>query len=290
MIDEDVSHNIMQKTVDPHFFRIDNLVRTGLPPMPSSVMRISSLLSDLNVSQKRIADAISLDPVISSRVLSLANSPIYALRGSITRLTDAVNVVGSVNISNILLASGVSDAFGRRILDSPAGRKIWIHSLATGLAASEICHFARMRGADEAFSCGLLHDVGQLILLRADAPLYIDLIRNGEQTGDLSAIERDVFGFDHADLGAEAALKWSLPKPICHMIRHHHIPEHSSAGVALAHVIQTADEFVEGRVAYQDLDVFFENQDINKFGLNELDFDDIWENVTLRLSNMTNSV
>lgn len=253
-------------------------------------MRVSALLADINVSQKRVADAISLDPVISTRLLSLANSAIYALRGTVTKLTEAVTVIGNTGVSNLLLAVGVSDALGRRILESPAGKGIWIHSVATGLAASEICRFAGMRGADDAFSCGLLHDIGKIILLRADAPLYFDLMKSGEEAGDISAVERNTFGFDHAELGAAAGLHWNLPESVCHIIRYHHEPSNTTAGTALIQLLQTADEFVKGRITDEDPTVFWEKDQLNTFGLSAARFDEIWDNVTLRLANMTNSL
>lgn len=280
----------MLNQLDREYFSVENLVKTGLPPLPASVMRISTLISDLNVSQHRIAEAVSLDPVISSRILSLANSPIYALHGTIANLPDAVRIVGNSSIANILMVSGVSDAFGRKILDSAMGRTIWIHSLATALAAGEICRVARLRGADEAFSCGLLHDVGKLVLLRADAPMYSDIIKSGEEVGDISVIERNVLGFDHAELGAAAAHAWGLPGPVCHMIRYHHDPERTTAGVALAHALRTADQFVKGRIAFDDPAYFFADPTIKKFELTEEQFDDIWDLVTLRLSEMTDPV
>lgn len=277
----------MLNSVDLQYFSIDNLIKTGLPPLPASILRISALVADLNVSQQRIADAIALDPVISSRVLGLANSPIYALQGTIANLNEAVTVVGNGAISEQLLICGVNDAFGRKILNSPTGRGIWIHSLATALSASEICRKAKLRGADEAFSCGLLHDVGKLILLRADAPLYSDMLKSGEETGDICAVERRMFGWDHAALGAAAGLAWKLPGPVCHMIRYHHEPSQTTAGVALAHLLQTADLFAKGRIAFDDPDAFMYNREINLFGLTLDDYDEIWDNVTVRMSAMT---
>jgi putative nucleotidyltransferase with HDIG domain len=277
----------MLNSVDLQFFSIDNLIKTGLPPLPASILRISNLVADLNVSQHRIADAIALDPVISSRILGLANSAIYGLHGTTTNLTEAVSVVGNRAISEQLLVCGVNDAFGRKILNSPTGRTIWIHSLATALAANEICRRARLRGADEAFSCGLLHDIGKLILLRADAPFYSDLLKSGEEVGDISVVERRVFGWDHAELGAAAGLSWKLPGPVCHMIRYHHEPDQTTAGVALAHVLQTADEFVNSRIAFDDPEVFMSDTKISKFNLDADAYDDIWDHVTVRLSEMT---
>ncbi len=280
----------MLNEVDLAYFSVENLVKTGLPPLPSSILRISTLVSDMNVSAAKIADAISLDPVISSRILSLANCPIYAIHGTITNLTEAVTIVGNTAINEQLLVCGVSDAFGRRILDSPTGRAIWIHSLAVALTASTICRKAKLRGGDEAFSCGLLHDVGKLILLRADAPFYADLLKSGEEVGDISVIERRVLGFDHAELGAAAGVAWKLPGPVCHMIRYHHEPDKTTAGVALAHVLKTADDFVKNRINFEDPADFMANGDIRKFGLSEDDFDEIWEEVTLRMSAMTDPV
>lgn len=277
----------MLNTVDLQYFSVDNLIKTGLPPLPASIVRISTLIADINNPAWKIADAISLDPVVSSRILSLANSPIYALHGTITNLTEAVRAVGNNAIAEQLMVCGVSDAFGRKILDSPTGRSIWIHSLATALTASAICKSARLRGAEEAFSCGLLHDVGKLILLRADAPFYSDLLKSGEEVGDISVIEQRILGFDHAELGAAAGIAWKLPGPVCHMIRYHHHPERTTAGVALAYVLKTADEFVKGRIAFDDPDAFFGNPELKKFDLEEEQFDEMWDEVTLRLSAMT---
>jgi putative nucleotidyltransferase with HDIG domain len=277
----------MITTTDIQYFSIENLIKTGLPPLPASIIRISTLIADVNNSAQRIADAISLDPVISSRILSLANSPIYALHGTITNLSEAVTVVGNNAIAEQLLVCGLSDAFGRKILDSPTGRSIWIHSLATALMASAICRQAKLRGAEEAFSCGLLHDVGKLILLRADAPFYSDLLKSGEEVGDISVIEKRTLGFDHAELGAAAGISWKLPGPVCHMIRYHHEPGKTTAGVALAHVLRTADEFVKGRIAFDDPDAFFGDPELRKFDLDEEQFDEIWDDVTLRMSAMT---
>ena len=81
----------MPNLIDSEYFSIDNLVKTELPPLSSSIMRISALLSDLNSSQNAIAAAISLDPILSSRVLRLANSAVYALHGTVTNLASAVS-------------------------------------------------------------------------------------------------------------------------------------------------------------------------------------------------------
>ena len=281
------SHTFVTTTIDNEYFSKENLVKTELPPLPSSIIRISTLLSDLNASQSAIAEAISYDPIFSSRLLRLANSPIYALHGTVTNLISAVSTVGNNAISEMLMISGVSDSFGRKILNSPAGQKIWHHLLATAMAASEICHVAKMRGADEAFSCGLLHDIGKLILLRADAPFYTSILEEASCDGALSEIEHRMFGFDHAELGADAAVSWELPGAVSHMIRYHHQPEKVTAGVAMANILHIADKFVTLRLLELDLIELFESEPVKMLGLKPKQFDKIWESVSVRLEEVT---
>lgn len=266
------------------YFSIENLIKTELPPLPASVMRVSTLLADFNVSHRAIADAISLDPILSSRILRLANSPVYALHGTVTNLASAVSTVGNNSISEMLMISGVSDSFGRKVLGSKAGKEIWHHSLATAMTASEICLAAKMRGADEAFSCGLLHDIGSLILLRADAPMYSSLLESADDEEMLTKIEHEQFGFDHAELGADAAVSWSLPGAVSHMIRYHHTPSEATAGLAMAHIINIADRFVTLKTDEMEIDELVSSKPVKSLGLEVSHFETIWETVTVRLN------
>lgn len=269
--------------MDPETFSIERLIKTELPPLPVSVVRVTALLAVFDTSEQTIAEAISLDPILSSRILRLANSPIYALHGTVTNLASAVSTVGNTSIAEMLLISGISDSFGQKILNSPAGKKIWFHLIATAMAASEICRMSGLRGADEAFSCGLLHDIGKLIFLRADAPLYTSLLARAAEGGDISTLEIAEFGFDHAELGADAAVSWQLPGAVSHMIRFHHHPAKASAGVAMAHILNIADSLVNLKTADAPLDEFLRCEPISTFGLDADKFDTIWATVSERL-------
>jgi putative nucleotidyltransferase with HDIG domain len=268
---------------DKDFFTIKLLVKTGLPPLPGSVVRISGMLSDLNISQRQIAAAIGLDPILSSRILRLANSPIYALRDQVTSLEIAVSAVGNSSIAQALTISGVSDAFGRRVLSSPSGQKIWIHSLATAMASSEICRVKRLPGADDTFTCGLLHDIGKLILLRADTPLYVGILERADAEGDISTIETETFGFDHAELGEAAARQWGLPNVVCAAIKHHHQPMFATDDQVTPHVLHTADALTYLKASDAETDKLFEDDTVMTFGLEAAQFDEIWDTVSLRL-------
>lgn len=272
--------------MDTEFFSINFLIKSQLPPLPGSVIRISSLLADLNVSQTAIADAIRLDPIVSSRILRLANSAVYGLHGTVTNLADAVSTVGNNAISEVLLISGVSDSFGRRVLNSPAGKEIWSHLIATGITASELARTAGLRGSDEAFTCGMLHDIGKLILLRADMPFYTSLMQRAEAEGGLLLVEQLELGFDHAELGAAAAISWGLPGAVCHMIRNHHHPSKATAGIALAYVLKIADTLVSLKSNGGDMGNLYESEDFRSFSLLPEQVETTWEKVSPILQEM----
>jgi len=276
--------NAVDKTVDPEFFSIENLIKTRLPPLPANVMRVSALLADYDASPKKVADAISLDPILSTRLLRLANSPIYGVNRSVTSLSQAVARVGNTEIHGMLMVSGISDSFGRKVLGSPAGKAIWSHLLAVAVATSEICNYANMRGADDAFTCGLLHDIGKLILLRADMPLYSGLLDRAEEGEDIRVLEQEAFGFDHTELGASVANAWNLSPALAHMIRHHHDPTKASSGIAMVRFINIADRFVHLHSSGANMFELFMYQSVIDLGLTQEMFDSIWEKITERLA------
>lgn len=224
-------------------FDLDSLIKIKLPPLPGSVLKISTLLQDINVSQRAIASAIGNDPMLASRILRLANSPIYAFQQHVTSLTNAVSAVGNKAIYEMVLIGVVADSFTREISNSAVGRDIWLHSLAVAFAAREISVMLEMQGTEESFSCGLLHDIGSLLLFRADSALFAEIIKQSERS-NYSQVEREYMGFDHAEVGAAVAKKWNLPEPVYNMIFHHHSPSDAAQGLFITYLINVADRLI----------------------------------------------
>src|SRR4051794_15228885 len=118
----------------PIAFSAERLIRTELPPLSGIVLRIREMLCNEYVSQRAIADEVSHDPVLAARILRLANSAYYAGERTVASLTTAITSIGNQAISDTVLVSGLSDAFGRGILRSDMGRQIWLHLLTTAMA------------------------------------------------------------------------------------------------------------------------------------------------------------
>lgn len=275
---------------ESEYFSIPILVKTQVPPLPTTIVKVSQLLADYNASQNAVAEAISLDPILSARVLRLANSSVYALHSEVTSLSAAVRAVGNNSISEMLMMSGLSDGFGRKILSSDAGKTIWRHMLAAAMATSEICRLASLRGMNDAFTCALLHDIGQMILLRADAPRYTQMLARAETEDDLTVIEKFAFGFDHAELGAAATLAWKLPESIAQIVGAHHASGPAVSDAEIIQVINTADRLAEVKTRDGDVLELFIDETFQTFDLTSAQFDAIWELVDYRCEQVLQSL
>ena len=219
---------------------IESLVKTKLPPLPGSVIKISALLQNVTASPRDIADAIGCDPMLAARILRLANSPVYARNRTVTTLSQAVIAVGNKAIYEMVMIGATTDAFGKEIFNSKIGRANWEHSIATAIVARELCELLKMRGTEEAFVCGLLHDIGKILLLRGDGKFYAELHESTELS-ELPEKEKEIYGFDHAQLGALVAHRWGLPEPLCHMILNHHTPSKAEQALFMTYIINVAD-------------------------------------------------
>lgn len=224
-----------------HPIDLESLVKLELPALPDIAMRVAALTQDPDTSTRAIAEAIGYDPILGARVLRAANSPLYYLERDVTTLTMAVNAIGNDGINLMVVASAASDAFQRKGRPLAEETTLWGHSLAVGLAAREIMALMGLRGTDQGFICGLLHDIGKLLLLRYDLDAYRQLVSNAEET-DFLAAEVAMFGYTHAQVGALVAKRWNLPDAICNAIYHHHQPVRNEQSMAMARVIEVADE------------------------------------------------
>lgn len=262
---------------------LESIVKAKLPPLPGSVLKISNLLQDYNVSQRKIAEAIGYDPMLASRVLRLANSPIYPFQQSVTNLSTAVSAIGNKAIYEMVLMSIVADSFGREIRNSVIGREIWLHALAVAIAARELSLILQMRSTEEAFSCGLLHDIGSLLLFRADAALYTNIF-NQSECDNISPMEREVYGFDHAQVGAIAAHRWHLSESVCTMILHHHNPSESPQVFFMTHIINVADNLTYLKNQKLPIDgEFLTSSSVVSLGLKSFHLEAAWEKVVVQL-------
>jgi putative nucleotidyltransferase with HDIG domain len=151
----------------------------------------------------------------------------------------AVSALGNETLYSLVFMSAAAEAFTKGAR-SKFERELWEHSIAVGVAAREIMLMLRLRGLEEGFLCGLLHDIGKLMLLRHDPDGYNELLNAGGESELLSG-ESSAYGYTHAQVGALAAKRWNLPDEISHSIFHHHDPGQAVTGILMARVVDVAD-------------------------------------------------
>ena len=192
-----------------------------LPALSGSIARLLSLTQkdDSNVSQ--LAEVIKKDVSLSAATLRITNSSAFGLLSKITTIDQAVVLLGFNSIRNIALGVGVLNLFPPH--DETFLSKIWQRSLVTGLAAREISRLKGNKNNEDAFTGGLLHDIGLIAFFSYDNKKASELLKEAENNGCMNLdSEKKLMGINHVEAGGLLAEKWKLPEDIILAIRHHH--------------------------------------------------------------------
>ena len=196
-----------------------------VPSFPPIAIKVLQLLSDPSVDFSQIPQLISSDPALSARVLQYANSPLYGVAHQITNVRHALTMLGSDQL-RALTATAASDIYLRGKLQIEELRRCWTHTLACAVLSEGLAHACRAH-LDEAYTSGLMHDIGRLSMVVAYPSEYVEAMRHAAAACiDLIDYEREKFGIDHAEAGRLLSEKWHLPNNFCIIAgRHHDIPD-----------------------------------------------------------------
>lgn len=213
---------------------------SSLPSLPAAYLRLLEAMNNPYSSADDFARVIEHDPALTARVLRVVNSPLIRLSTPIDTMTMAMSVLGVGHLHDLVLATSAIDVFNNVPADLIDMNSFWRHSLGTAVACRVIGVESGHPDADKLFITGLLHDIGRLVMCLAEPILMRDLMQRASETGDLLVdLERDVLGFDHADVGFELLAGWGLPGSLTEPVACHHQPQrsrHYQREVAILHV------------------------------------------------------
>lgn len=195
-----------------------------LPPMPTVASRAISLVEDPDCTATELTKLLSTDTALAARVLKIANSAMFARQREITTLNQAIMVIGFKSLKGVIVAATLRQ-FQKKF--GPVERMIWESSMCSGMAASMMAKQLKKRYVEEIFLLGLLHSLGQIVLLfqnetSKDYKYVIEKIKN--QNLDFATAEQEVFGFAHPLIGALVAKKWNFSSDTCQAILHYRDP------------------------------------------------------------------
>lgn len=247
----------------------------NLPAIPHVITEVTQLLDSDRTSASDLCKVISKDQALATKILAVANSPLYGLPRRVATIEFAIVIIGFEHIRNILLALSLLDTLKVRKTSDWDHNQYWAHSLMVATAAKRIADDLRYPKSGEVFTVGLLHDLGLIILqkyLNYDFKKIIKLVKS-ENISYLEA-ERTVLGYTHGDIAEYLLERWNFPPYIIEAVVHHHRPSLAEKNPVLASLIHLVDYMTQklevGNFMWDSNYEFDENIiDILGFGSNE---------------------
>jgi len=230
-----------------------------LRPFPAAASQLMTACNDTNATVREVTEIIKSDPGLSTRLLQLANSPMYGFSVEIRSIDHATVVLGMRALRDLAVSTAVGDVFDAGDAATTKIRQdLWQYSLAVGCVARLLAADVEDVVPDEAFLGGVIHDVGKLFILDHDSVGYIQLL-SGYDLTELPAAEIETYGLAHTEVGQRCAQFWGLPDEIIDVIRFHHDPEEADFGGALVDVVFAANYLVTVWFAGAELTISLED-------------------------------
>jgi putative nucleotidyltransferase with HDIG domain len=223
--------------------QIDSAIK-GLPALPTAVVKVLEETAKPDPSSSKIEEYISADQAIASKLLRVVNSAYYGLSRQVTSISQAIVILGNVQVRNLTLGVGAASCLASTSPDlTEKLHKFWLHSFATGSCAVKLGNTLRLdfSAREILFTAGLLHDIGRLFMYSNFYQMYEGVFTYASENGlTIDEAEVAVMGMNHAEIGGYIATKWSLPESLINVITHHEDPSHPEASVA-AWAVHCAD-------------------------------------------------
>ena len=187
-----------------------------LGSLPAIVYKVFEVMDDPKSTAAQIGKVINDDPALTARLLKLVNSPFYGFSAKVDTVYRAVALIGHQELRSVVVAASAVNVFAgipSELVSMPA---FWKRSLSTAVVARVLAAFKREKVIERYFIAGLLHDIGSLLLYLQQPDEMTQALQLQQSEGmSLSAAEKQVLGYNHAEVGGALLKKWNLPPAIC---------------------------------------------------------------------------
>lgn len=253
-------------------------------PIPQIALKVLRMIRDDRSGMEEIAGEIRQDQIISARVIRICNSALFSRTTKIDSIDRALVILGEKRLLQMIFSASMEQFFP----DIEQGYSLckgglFTHSLGTALVSEELSRYIDVGAPDIAYTAGLLHDIGKVVLDQYIAKAYPLFYRGIEEDGrDLAGIERKELGITHNEAGSVLAQKWGLPENLIEVIRFHHRPEDAPVYHELTHLVYLADLLMSRFVIGYDLerlDTELLSSRLNALGLDARDFPAVIERI-----------
>lgn len=221
--------------------RILSSVHT-LPTVPYIIYEVNRVIDNPMASAAQLSKIINQDQGLVTKILSVANSPLYGIPRRVSTIDFAVVILGFNHIKNIVIALSMMEVFKSFGDHKFPRKKYWFHSILTASAAKRISDDLGFPYGGEAFTAGLLHDLGLPVIYKyfpQDYQGIVDSVRYKHMTFEQAELE--YMGMTHEEMGKFLMDKWNLPSNLAEVVQFHHKPSLSAENKVLASIVHLAD-------------------------------------------------
>lgn len=213
-----------------------------LPTLPAIVYELSKVISDPMSSTTDVEKIMANDQSMTTKVLKLVNSAYYAIPGGVSSLARAISYIGFDTVHQLVLSASILSALDTKQEDDFDLNKFWEHSIGVGIAAETLAKFVNHPAPADLFTCGLVHDMGKIAMLQADAKEMVKISAQA-RANKMSYFEAEeaMEAPHHTVVGQMLAEKWNLPTLIQAVIKNHHQRDPRKRGGISAELSQTVD-------------------------------------------------
>ncbi len=219
-----------------------------LPTLPVIASEVNRKLQDGEASVERLSRTLEKDHHIVPKVLRLYNSPFFCCQPEPVDISRAIVSFGFYTIRNLVISLSVIEAFSEK--ESPVNFDIaeyWRHSIGVAMTSKRLAQMVSYQFPEEAFTGGLLHDIGKIVLVR-NLPYLFQKIKESARDNALPfhEAEKSQLPITHADIGGYMASRWELSKDMVEIILFHHSPALNVIKPQLLLIVHMADAIVNG--------------------------------------------
>lgn len=214
-----------------------------LPSLPTVVMELLASMDQEDVDVDTLAQKIAQDQALTAKTLRLANSSFYGRVREVNTMAEAIAILGFRTVRSVVTTAGLIQALNHTGAECVDLGPFWRHAIAAAVCARELAPHLRTN-PDHAYTAGLLHDIGRLVLVTQFAERYTSVVAYRTQH-DCSTLvaERHVLGIDHAAIGQALTSYWKFPTPMQWAVGQHH-ESNLAATEPLTLVVAAADAIV----------------------------------------------
>lgn len=217
-----------------------------LPTLPTIAMEVNQLLQDVNTPIEKLVELMERDQSMVLKILRLVNSSFYGFKSRISNLRHAVTLMGFSTVQSAVVTVAVIDSLKAKTkLKGFDISLFWAHSIGVGVMCRHLAACTKLAGAQEAFTAGLIHDIGKVVLVNYFPDVFISLSETITVDGlTFYAAEKSGDTYPHNLIGGTLSRRWMLPEPLDYAIRYHHGVNTLKSNAELTGLVAIADTIV----------------------------------------------